>query len=275
MAVALAIFVGGCGSAHPAKAAENREAGVRFELEGDRLRVEIDRDAPRSTRSLLGQTVVFACGRSDEFEPFLASARVRKRFAADKDAASVELPKDVSKSVAFCAIEGPGGERIYGFFVSTARLLRDTAERLEERRIGAGPPAACGKGKGHPLRVQTVLEKLREQGFQVNPVTDPTCAPRIVAEISNIHFRGPHENVQVHDRIQAREGHVICHVDESPILPGPTSTEVRKVVEQAQETTFFVANVSCYIDPAGDAPGEQVGKLERAARELASAARRA
>jgi hypothetical protein len=91
-----------------------------------------------------------------------------------------------------------------------------------------------------------------------------------VADLSNMLFSGPHENILDHERIGAREGQVICAVRARPLAPRDGARTFRREID-GEKAWFVGANVECTIYAQGARAVQQIGAVERALRRLASA----
>jgi hypothetical protein len=141
-------IVAGCGGAAPSDdlqvastaapdaggsvTAEDRAAGVRFELSGSTLRVMVLAEASNATREIFAGPADFFCGTREEFGPFGASATAsREHVQLIDDAVEVVLSKNIQKDVAFCGVESRSrnGAEAFGFFVPIEELYGEPPGR--------------------------------------------------------------------------------------------------------------------------------------------------
>lgn len=120
-----------------AKVARDRERGVTFRLQGDRLTVSLSPTTPQSTRQeLVGKRLRLFCGRPDEYGPFGASARTTGRLAEPSGEVTVRLRRDISGDVGFCGVEG-GSTEAFGFFPSEDEVRKQATAAFEQRQRAA------------------------------------------------------------------------------------------------------------------------------------------
>lgn len=109
-------------------------------------------------------------------------------------------------------------------------------------------PQQCAEGAGDPLSVPDTLERLRVADFSADVVSDPVCTERLVAEISNIHFTGPHADESQHDEVRASEGHLRCEVADRPIvIRGRRYDRATVLSRSGDEVEVIVQNVLCLL----------------------------
>ena len=141
----------------------------------------------------------------------------------------------------------------------------------------------CAGGEARPLSISSVSRALREQGFTVARARrSEFCGgpgreviprgKRVVADLTNIHFDGPHENIDQHDEVTDREGHVGCVVLRSDVwgrrLRADLDAPAASPIFSGDKAQFFLANVECTIYPSGDRKAEQVDNMHRVMRSL-------
>jgi len=121
----------------PAKVARDRDRGVTFRLQGDRLTVSVSRTAPQSTRQkLVGKRLRLFCGRPHEYGLPAASARSPVRLPESPREVTVRLGTDISEDIGFfCGAEGVDGEA-FGFFPSENEVVKRATAAFEQRRRG-------------------------------------------------------------------------------------------------------------------------------------------
>jgi hypothetical protein len=94
-----------------------------------------------------------------------------------------------------------------------------------------------------------------------------------VAQITNVHFDGPDENIDQHDEIGKREGAVFCGVTRGSVwgktLRKDPDAPAASPIFSGEKAEFFLGNTVCTIYPDGNGSGEQVAKLDAAMEELA------
>jgi hypothetical protein len=142
----------------------------------------------------------------------------------------------------------------------------------------------CAGDRTRPITQDVLIATLRQNGFTVHPdPTDVVCTssdPVVRSDpdedmpisVTNILFEGPHENIDLHDRIGKREGHVSCGLRRGPIwgaLEKDLDAPAASPIFSGEKATFSVANVECTIYPDGPKSGEQVRNLDRAVTKLA------
>lgn len=136
---------------------------------------------------------------------------------------------------------------------------------------------ACSGGEARPLSIQVVARTLREHGFNVQPegrseICGGVGAEEVVADLTNVHFDGPYENIESHDEVQRREGMVICAIRRGPLwgntLQKDLDAPAASPIFSGPKAVFFLANVECTIYPDEDRRQEQVGRLDRAMTRL-------
>jgi hypothetical protein len=126
----------------------------------------------------------------------------------------------------------------------------------------------CVGGETGPLGEEAVSEALRAGGFSVFR-DERGCggAEDIAIELTNLLFDGPHENIEEHDEVTAREGHVLCSLRHRPIYGTGTKIDRRA---DGRATRFVLENLECSIYPDGDHAEAQVRSLEEALHSLQS-----
>lgn len=257
-----------------AKHARDAKARVTFRLEGTRLHVSVDPDAPRSTKSLMRDKLTFVCGKTSELAPYLPSAHVRDRFPRGRNEVTVDLGVDISREVGFCGIEGAFGDEAYGYFVPIEQIIADTGKRLGVASEADVPlpdedsSPACSNEAASPLSVKQVIDALRRHRFTVYPdTTSADCsAEDIVMDVTNILFDGPHENIASHAEISAREGHLGCAVRRGPIYGG--ESEIQTLEAEVDKFKLVLANVECTIYLDRERRAIQLANLKRALLDL-------
>jgi hypothetical protein len=144
------------------------------------------------------------------------------------------------------------------------------------------PSQACVGEKTRPLTATELRRTLRRHGFTVyrtpgDAICDAPVAERMPVSVSNVLFEGPHENIDRHEEISEREGHVFCGLRRGPIwgwrldedLDAPPSSPIFS----GDKATFSFANLECTLYPEGERAEIQVRNLQRAVRELVRIAR--
>jgi hypothetical protein len=119
-------------------------------------------------------------------------------------------------------------------------------------------------GLTRPFAAKTLVRVGQENGVSLK--RDPTCSgnQEAVALASNI-LGG--DDVRDANKIDAREGSVLCSIVDLPFAKPPFRVH-RKKYATDQETYVDVANVSCAIYPSASA---QIDRLEAALKMLAQA----
>jgi hypothetical protein len=119
---------------------------------------------------------------------------------------------------------------------------------------------------------------LRENGFNVDLVTDPVCTPSMVLQLSNVHSRGPNENILEGDEIFRREGHVWCIVETQPLVPGAAPQALDDFERGKATARVWVANADCALYASDEDKDAQLARfqnvidaLDREARSQAGA----
>ncbi len=123
-----------------------------------------------------------------------------------------------------------------------------------------GSQFACPGGLTRPFSVETLIRVAREDDVSLK--RDPDCGgdQQAVELASNMVNGGD-------DEVDAREGHVICHVADLPFAKPPFRVRRTKYPDD-QETRLDVANVDCAIYPSA---AGQIERLQSALRALAKA----
>lgn len=95
--------------------------------------------------------------------------------------------------------------------------------------------------------------------------------------VTNVLFEGPHENIDAHEEIAAREGHVGCGLRRGPIwgwqLDEDLDAPPASPIFSGEKAVFSFANVECTLYPEGERREEQIRNLQRAMRDLFQMAR--
>lgn len=91
----------------------------------------------------------------------------------------------------------------------------------------------------------------------------------MVAELTNVHFRGAHENISMHKDITRREGHLICNIEKAPPLPDQDPRELIPNTIGNADARWNVGNVDCSIYANEERREAQVAHLRSALRALA------
>ena len=142
---------------------------------------------------------------------------------------------------------------------------------------------ACIDEPTQPLTDTELTQALRRHGFTVYPIPgDAICelAPseRMPISVGNVLFDGPHENIDKHDEISGREGHVSCGLRRAPIwgwkLDEDLDAPAASPIFSGDKATFKFANLECTIYPEGEQSDQQVRNLQGAVRDLVSLARK-
>ena len=114
-------------------------------------------------------------------------------------------------------------------------------------------------------------------GVAGDAICDAPVAERMPVTVSNIHFEGRNENIEGHDEIGEREGHVICGLRRGPIWGWKVDEDLdappASPIFSGDKATFSFANLDCTLYPQGDRSAEQVRNPQAAVRELVGVAR--
>jgi hypothetical protein len=144
------------------------------------------------------------------------------------------------------------------------------------------PSQACAGEPTRPLTAAELSRALRGHGFTVYPIPDDAIcdlppSERIPVSLGNVLFEGPHENIEQHNQITEREGHVFCGLRRTPIwgmdLKEDLNAPPASPIFSGDKAEFKFANLECTIYPDGGKSDEQIRKLQLVVRELASLAR--
>jgi hypothetical protein len=126
-----------------------------------------------------------------------------------------------------------------------------------------GSQFLCQRGLTRPFSVKTLIRVARENGVSLK--RDPRCSsPAAVDAAANQLVT---DDLQEAERVDAREGSVSCHVEDTPFAEPPFDVRQTKYATD-QETYFTVANVDCAIYPTAQI---QIARLETALGALADA----
>ena len=89
-----------------------------------------------------------------------------------------------------------------------------------------------------------------KHGFRLSRSADPVCTETLVADLTNIHFSGPAENIERHDEVARRQGHLGCDVHSEPLLPGEATEITASAGKGNADARLILANVDCalYLD---------------------------
>jgi hypothetical protein len=147
-----------------------------------------------------------------------------------------------------------------------AALVADKTETLRPA------PEKC-RSRGEPITIAEAEDVLRKHGFSVH--RDPGTADcgskhedeHRLTDLTNVLFEGPHENIDAHDEVTEREGHLICTVRPRPIYGG--GWRIIDQTKRGEEASLVVANVECGLYPedvTARAPHEH--RLRAAFRDL-------
>jgi hypothetical protein len=115
-----------------------------------------------------------------------------------------------------------------------------------------------------PFSIETLIRVGQENGVSLK--RDPSCGGlgTAVESASNVLIT---DDVHDDDEVYAREGHVLCHIEDLPFAKPPFRAHRTKYATD-EETHLDVANVHCSIYPES---AEQIDRLERAFKALAEA----
>jgi hypothetical protein len=145
------------------------------------------------------------------------------------------------------------------------------------------PSQDCVGEPTEPLTASELAGSLRRHEFSVHPIPgDAIChgpvPDRMPVSLGNVLFEGPHENIDRHDEITRREGHVFCGLRRRPIwgwtLDEDLNAPPASPIFSGDKTTFSFANLECTLYPEGARREVHVRNLQRAVRELSVLARR-
>ena len=127
--------------------------------------------------------------------------------------------------------------------------------------VGDASQFDCPRGLARPFSLETLLRVGQENGVSLK--LDPSCGGNQVAieSASNVLIT---DDVHDDDEVYAREGHVLCHIEDLPFAKPPFRAHRVKYATD-EETHLDVANVHCSIYPEA---AEQIDRLERASRRL-------
>jgi hypothetical protein len=122
----------------------------------------------------------------------------------------------------------------------------------------------CPRGLARPFSIQTLIRVGQENGVSLK--RDPSCGglQNAIESASNVLIT---DDVHDDDEVYAREGHVLCHIEDLPFAKPPFRVQRTKYATD-EETHLDVANVHCSIYPEA---AEQIDRLERAFKALAQA----
>ena len=116
------------------------------------------------------------------------------------------------------------------------------------------PEARCSRVKSAPVKTDSLIRALRRRGFDVYRDTTTYCPPLIAEVISNIFFRGPHENIDRHDEILRVQGYLSCDIFKRPVPAHRNNLRLVKIYRVRQRDVEVVAaNVSCQLWEPDDA----------------------
>jgi hypothetical protein len=134
----------------------------------------------------------------------------------------------------------------------------------EQPRTAERSQFDCPGGLTRPFSVETLIQVAQEEGVSLK--RDPGCGGNLeyVAAAANMVIS---DGATDDDEVDAREGHVMCHLADQPFAAAPFRVRRTKYPDD-QETYFHIANVHCAIYPTG---AGQVSRLEAALRALAAA----
>jgi hypothetical protein len=129
-------------------------------------------------------------------------------------------------------------------------------------------PQKC-RSAGEPITIEQAEALLRKHGFSVHP--EPGTADcgsthgheRRLLSLTNVLFEGPNANIESHEEVTEREGHLICTVRPRPIYGG--GWRIIDQTERGEEVSLVVANLECGLYP------EDVTERARHERRLRAA----
>jgi len=130
--------------------------------------------------------------------------------------------------------------------------------------VGDSAQFGCPGGLTRPFSIETLIRVGQEHGVSLK--RDPDCdAPQVTVDAaSNVLIT---DDVHDDDEVYAREGHVLCRIEDLPFATRPFRAHRTKYATD-EETHLDVANVHCSIYP--EAP-EQIDRLEQTFKALAEA----
>jgi hypothetical protein len=154
---------------------------------------------------------------------------------------------------------------------------------LGPREVSVDEPSqACLGEATSPLTAAELTRTLRRHGFTVYPdprdaICDTPVAERMPVSVSNVFFQGPHENIEAHNEVTEREGHVSCGLRRGPIwgwkLEEDLEAPPASPIFSGDKAEFSFANLECTLYPDGEGGDDQVRRLQRAVQELVRLAR--
>jgi hypothetical protein len=130
--------------------------------------------------------------------------------------------------------------------------LASSAWALDKPWFTRVPESHC-PGSARPVSVELLVSTLRRNGFHVYPDPDLGCPPGSAAELANVLFSGPHENLGHSEEIVAREGDVFCDVRVRPLSRGIVARHPKRLYQfPLPDRTdigawFVLANVDCQV----------------------------
>jgi hypothetical protein len=128
--------------------------------------------------------------------------------------------------------------------------------------VGDASQFECPRGLARPFSVRTLIRVARAHGISLKR-DSTSCFEIAIDQASNIVIT---DDVHDDDEVRAREGFVLCHVEDLPFAKPPFRAH-RTKFDTDEETHLDVANAHCSIYP--EAP--ELDRLEQAFKALAKA----
>lgn len=151
-----------------AKVARDRDRGVTFRLQGDRLTFSVSAAAPRSTRRrLVGKRLRLFCGRPSEYGVVGEFAGRTNRLPESSREVTVRLERDISEDIGFCGAEGVDGEA-FGYFPSEDEVRNRATAAFEQRHRGARRLARIDGRPEENLKYRRVLATIAFKCLESN-----------------------------------------------------------------------------------------------------------
>jgi hypothetical protein len=97
-----------------------------------------------------------------------------------------------------------------------------------------------------PISVQDTIKSVRLHGFSAPGTGDSVCTVSAATEITNIGQADVNSGDP--DEIRRREGHLICRVEQAPIMVhGGTFKNVTVIIDEPGKLSLVIENVSCTL----------------------------
>lgn len=182
------------------------------------------------------------------------------------------------KKYRFVAGNGDIESMTYDDYGIPVRVNAPSEQLVDDQTRRSARSTQCQSDPTEPLERQEVSQALRENGFNVFlDMSEVSCgsdspSEDTLASFSNILFAGPDANIEEHEGVARREGHLTCDLRRGPIYG--EELDIKVMSDEPRKQKLVLANLECslYVDQVGSQGSRQ--RLRHALEELQAALRR-